>query len=502
MKIQFLYPKWSGEYGLFGHFAKRNSTWMPQNIALLAAIAEQHGHTASIIDAQAEGISEDELVNMALDSNPDIFALTCYSPFFHLNTSLAQKIKESGSKIPIMVGGPHITIVKEKVAQQYPQFDYLFVGESEHSLPNFLATYKKGQDLSQVDGVIFKRGNEIVVGKPQWIPTTVKITGKTVEQEFALDKYPFPARHLLPMKKYRLGTEDGRNYFTSIHTMRGCPWHCIFCASEALKTTRMAMRSPGSIVNEIKQVKRDFPFITHIFFTDDVLTLWADQHILKICDLIIKENIKITFESSTRANLVTEEMMERLSEAGLVRLSFGLETVNTQMRETMKKQIKLEDYTKANKICEKYGVEAMNSVMIGLPGETRETVEELLTWLGNAREVKQANVAIDVPYPGTEFNNIAVSGTHGVQLKSDDFSEYLRYGKAVTKVGDLDSEDLIKLQNKAFVVVYSKPWRWKPMYNKHGLIGFILLMIRVLRLWRQLLFDKKKIEPVLTHPKN
>ena len=132
MKIAFLYPRWSGEYGLFGYFAKRNSTWMPQNIALLAATAEQHGHTASIIDGQAEDVSEDEMVNRALALKPDVFALTCYSPFFHLNTSLAKKIKDSGSKIPILVGGPHITIVKEKILERYPQFDYLFMGKPKN----------------------------------------------------------------------------------------------------------------------------------------------------------------------------------------------------------------------------------------------------------------------------------------------------------------------------------------------------------------------------------
>ena len=501
MKIQFLYPKWAGEYGLFGYFAKRNSTWMPQNIALLAAVAEQHGHTASIIDAQAEEINEDTLVNMALASKPDIFALTCYSPFFHLNTSLAQKIRESGSKIPIIVGGPHITIMKEKIAQQYPQFDYLFIGESEQSLPNFLTAYEKRHDLSQTDGIIFKKNNEIIAGKPQWIPTTIKITGKTVEQESALDRYPFPARHLLPMKRYLLGTADGRNHFTSIHTMRGCPWHCIFCASEALKTTRMAMRSPESVVNEIKQVLKDYPYITHVFFTDDVLTLWYEQHMRKVCDLILEEGIKITFESSTRANLVEDEMVAHMAKAGLVRMSMGLETVNTQMRDTMRKQVKLEDYTKALKIFEKYGVEGMTSVMIGLPGETRESIEELGRWLDNTKEAKQANVAIAIPYPGTEFNDIAVSGAHGVQLKSEDFSEYLRYGKAVTKVGELTSEDLIVIQNKMFVRVYSKWWRWKPMYNKHGIWGFVLLGVRCFRDIKHRLFGKK-IEPAMTHPKN
>jgi radical SAM superfamily enzyme YgiQ (UPF0313 family) len=501
MKITFLYPRWTGEYGLFGHFAKKNSTWMPQNIALLAAIAEQHGHTANIIDGQAENISEEELVNIALASKPDIFALTCYSPFFHLNTGLSKKLKGSGCKTPIIVGGPHITILNEKILEKHTEFDYLFVGEAEQSLPKFLDFYQKGDDLAQIPGITFKRNGQVKIGAAQSIQMTTKVTINNCGKEFDLDKYPFPARHLLPMDKYRLGTSDGRTHFTSIHTMRGCPWHCIFCSSEALNTTRIAMRSPRSVVDEIKKVKRDYPFITHFFFTDDVLTLWAEDHILKICDLLIEEGIKITFESSTRANLVNDEMMARMAEAGLVRLSFGLETVNTEMRDTMRKNVRLEDYPRANKICERHGVEAMNSVMIGLPGETRETVEELSNFLANAHEVKQANCAIAVPYPGTEFNRIAVAGTHGVKLLSDDFSEYLRYGKAVTNVGELTAEDLIRLQNMMFVRIYSKPWRWKPMYNKHGMIGFALLLLRVIRLWRQSLF-REKVTPAMTHPKN
>ncbi|MDP3696597.1 MAG: radical SAM protein [Candidatus Taylorbacteria bacterium] len=501
MKIAFLYPRWTGEYGLFGHFAKRNSTWMPQNIALLAAIAEQHGYTASIIDAQAEDLSREELVNRAIALKPDIYAFTCYSPFAHINADSALDLKNAGVKESIIVGGPHATILKEKFLEQYPQFDYVFVGEAEESLPNFLATYEQGGDLSKTDGVMFKKDGKVVVGKPQWIPATIKITGKTYGQEFILDRYPFPARHLLPMKKYRLGTADGRTHFTSIHTMRGCPWHCIFCASDAINTTRMAMRSPRSVVDEIKQVQRDYPYITHIFFSDDVLTLWYDQHMKKICDLILEEGIKITFESSTRANLVEDEMVAHMAKAGLVRMSMGLETVNTQMRDTMRKQVKLEDYTKALKIFDKYRVEGMTSVMIGLPGETPESYEELGQWLDNTRVSYQANVAIAVPYPGTEFNDIAVSGSHGVELMSEDFSKYLRYGKAVTKVGEFTSEDLIVLQNRLFIRVYSKWWRWKPMYNKHGIMGFALLGVRIYRDLKYRLFGKK-VEPAMTHPKN
>ncbi len=483
MRVVFLYPQWTGEYGLFGHFAKRNSTWPPLNIALLAAIVEQHGHEVIIVDAEAEGMNANELAQHALTLNPDIIALTCYSPFFHLSADVAQGLKQLKTKVPIVIGGTHITIKREEAF--LPQFDYAFVGESEKSFAEFLDTFAKKGDLTKVKGFFYREGDQVkYTGDPDPLTTEVAKGSELGNNSYPLDKFPFPARHLLNMKRYRLGTMHGRKFFTSIQTMRGCPWACIFCASKELQTQRVVMRSPRSVVNEMMSVVEKYPFLNHFYIVDDVLTLWKD-HVVEMCDLINKEKLKITFEGSTRANLVDDELVKYLAESGLIRLSFGLETVDTEMRATMKKKVPLEFYSQANKICEKHKVEAMNSVMIGLPGETRETVRKTLTWLRNAREVKQANFAIAIPYPGTEFNDIATSGQHGVQLLSKDFSKYLRYGNAVTQIGDLTSKDLIELQNEGFVSIYSAPWRWKPMFQKHGVIGALLMLVRVARLYIQ-----------------
>jgi len=496
MKVALLYPRWTGEYGLFGHFAKRNSTWPPLSLALLASIVEKNGHEVVIVDGEADGLSTEKMVSRVLEIKPDIVGLSCYSPFFHLNEDLGKAMKEADSTIPIMVGGPHITIMREEAFR--PQFDFAFVQEAEDSLVQFLETYEKGADLSDVKGIIFRKDGEVVsTGNPEPLTMAPPTKGSNVGQHHPLDQFPFPARHLLDMSKYRLGTMHGRKHFTSIQTMRGCPWTCIFCASEALNTTRVIMRSPESIVDEIKQVLSDTPNTTHFYIVDDVMTLWK-QHIIKICDLINEAGLKITFEGSTRANLVDDELIAYLSKTGLIRLSFGLETTDPDMRTTMQKKVPLEAYAAANKICNKYGVEALNSMMIGLPGETRETIKSTLKWLRNAREVKQANFAIAIPYPGTVFNEMAVEGTHGVELMSKDFSEYLRYGSAVTKVGELTPDDLIDLQNEGFVSIYSAPWRWIPTWRKHGVVGLILTMSRVVRLWRRRLFHRSK--PFRIHP--
>ena len=471
MKVLFLYPSWTGSYGLFGHFARRNSTWPPLNLALLAAISERHGHEVTIMDGEAEQITLEDMAQRAVALKPDMIGFTATSPFFHISKAVAEGIKCIAPQIPIAVGGPHITIMKEQAL--LAAFDYAFIGEAEQSWPEFLSRYEKKQDFSSIAGIIYRdQGRVVSTGQPADITN--------------LDVLPAPARHRLNMPLYKLGTLRGRLPFTSIQTMRGCPWKCIFCASEALKTTQMRVRSPRSVVDEIKQVVERFG-TRHFYIVDDVMTLWKD-HILEICDLIDQEGLKITFEGSTRANLVEDEVMARLVRSGLIRLSFGLETVDPEIRRTMKKQVPLEHYVRANGICNKYGVEALNSVMIGLPGETRDTVRATLRFLRNAREVKQANFAIAVPYPGTEFHELAVKGDKGVKLMTKDFSEYRRYGSAVTAVGDLTPQDLIDLQNEGFVSIYSAPWRWIPMLQKHGAIGGSLMLIRVARLLSKKLF--------------
>jgi radical SAM superfamily enzyme YgiQ (UPF0313 family) len=468
MKIIFIYPRWTGDYGLIsGYFARKSGGIVPPlNLGLLAAIGRQGGHDVSIIDAEIDRINEEDLVTKVIEQNPDLVTLSGMSPFFHLSKSFAESLKKVNPNLKILLGGQHFTIEGKKAF--YKCFDYGYCGECENQLLSLLKGIENEGDLSDILGLYYRNGKEVI-----YTGTNTYIRD--------LDSLPFPARDLLPMHKYKVGTLRGRLNFTTIHSMRGCPWHCIFCASDKLNTTLVSRRSPESIIEEIKQVINDFG-IKHFLFTDDVLTLYFDDHLKIICEKIIEERLNITFEGNTRANLIKEEMIELMSRAGLIRLSFGLETVDTEMRKTMKKQVPLKHYSNANRILNKYNVEAANSVMLGLPGETRETIKKTLDYLRNDSEVKMANFAIAIPYPGTEFHEIASAGHQGMELISDDFSEYKRYGSAITNVGDLSAQDLVDLQNKGFVSIYSKPHRWKSVIKKNGIFGGILMLLRVFKL--------------------
>lgn len=472
MKVMLLYPKWTGAYGIFAHFAKRASTWPPLNLGYLAAVAEKKGHEVKIIDGQVENISLQKTIEQTGAFKPDIIGITATTPFYHLAIELAKGLKQVNGKTPIVIGGPHITLVGEEAFA--PFFDYAFIGEAERSWPMFLERYQNGRDISSVKGILFRDGDNVnFTGMPDPIDN--------------LDSIPFPARHLLKMDKYKVGTLRGTKNFTSILFSRGCPFKCIFCITKIFGP-RVRRRSVKSVVDEIKSVVSEFN-IRHFYFADDNLTL-ERNYIMEMCDFIDRERLSITFEGSTRANCVDEELISKMTRSGLIRISFGLETVDPEMRRIMRKEIPIESYAIANRLTNKYGVETINSLILGLPGETRETVKKTLSYLRNARDIQHASFSIAVPYPGTELLEMAKKGEHGVKLITEDFSKYRRYGSAVISVNELSPNDLIRLQNDALVSIYLAPWRIKPMLKRMGIIGGFLMLIRLIISIAHLLVNK------------
>ena len=463
MKVMLLFPKWTGEYGIISHFAKKASTWPPLNLAYLAAIAENKGHEVKIIDGEAEDVPLKKMIEQVAVFKPDIIGITATTPFYHIASELAAGLKQRISKTPVIIGGPHITVLKEQAFG--PFFDYAFIGESEVSWPLFLERYGNGKDISSIKGVLFRNGSEI------------KFTGNS-DTIYDVDSIPFPARHLLRTNKYKIGTLQGIKTFATIMTTRGCPFQCIFCSTKVFGN-RVRKRSPGLVVDEINSVISKFN-IKHFIFLDDTLTL-DKNYILQLCDMINKEKIKITFEGSTRANLIDEELISRMAETGLIRISFGLETVDAKMREIMRKEVPLESYSIANRLTNKYGIETLNSVMIGMPGETVETIKKTLSYLRNAREIHQANCSIAMPYPGTELFEMAKMGKYGLKLMTEDFSKFRRYGSAVMSVNNLSPADLIRIQNDAFVSIYLAPWRIIPMLKKSGVISVFIMLFRMMK---------------------
>lgn len=456
-----MFPNWTRVYGPFFRVANKISAFPPLNITYLAAIAEQAGHKVQIVDAEIEGLTDQDTVNRVKNFSPDLVGITSTTPVFHIVKGLAQIFKEQVD-IPIMVGGPHVTLFKEKVFEKY--FDFIFVSESESSFARFLECYESKGNLSEIPGLILRvNGNTIFTGEPQ--------------KETNLDKIPFPARHLLKYKHYKRETPRGILNYTTILTKRGCPYQCIYCCN-VVYGKLVRKRSMDNVMAEIESVIEKFG-IRHFYFADDVMTL-DRKHTLSLCDEIDKRGTKITFEGATRADLVDEELIARLANSGMIRINFGLESADPEVLKIVKKEVPLECYVKANRFSNKYGIETFNNVMLGLPGETRESIEKTVSFLRNARDIQHVMYSIATPYPGTEFYEMAKKGEYGLKLHTEDFSKYQRHNSAVLTVNDMSPEEIIRLQKIGLFKIYLVPWRLRPLLKRFGFFALIFTTLSLL----------------------
>jgi len=464
MRLLLFFPKWTNQYDTTNsYFAKRSSTLPPMNLTYIAAISEQRGDIVKIIDCELEDISSDKFLSYIEKFKPNIIGTTSTTPTFDITLKYTKDIKKAYPKIPIVLGGNHISILGKDGFDK--SIDYGIIGEGDYTWKEFLDAYESKIDLSNIRGLLYRKKGKVIFTGYRDIITD-------------LDSLPLPARHLLEMTKYYYGTMKGRRRVTSIMATRGCPYHCIFCSTKVFGNS-VRKRSPQKVIEEMKNCINNYG-TEHFYFNDDTVTL-DKKYILELCDLMIKEKLNITWESSTRANRVDDEIISTLAKSGCVRLSFGLESVNENIRKIMRKEVPLEDYIKANKLTNKYNIETINSCMIGLPGENIDTIRELLRFLRKSKEIKQANIAIAIPYPGTQLYDMAKKGEHNLKLMTEDFSQYRRYGSAVMTVGDLTPNDLISLQNDAIASLYMAPWRMIPVLKKQGIKGLFLTYMRIVK---------------------
>jgi len=211
----------------------------------------------------------------------------------------------------------------------------------------------------------------------------------------------------------------------------------------------------NDVMDEIELVVKKYG-IKHIMFCDDTLTLNRDK-VLDMCDEIKKRNLNFTFEGYTRANTIDKSLLIRMRDAGLVRLSFGVESGNQKILDAIKKGITLDQLKEAYRLCDELGIETRCSLMIGHPFETKKTIEETIKFVNKELKVYQAYINITTPYPGSELYDLAKRGYGGLKLLSDDWSEYRRYGNSVMEMNDLRVDDLIKLQKRLYMKFYLRP---------------------------------------------
>jgi len=359
----------------------------PDWLAYATAVLEKDGISAKLYDFPALDWGKDKLKEVVKEHKPKFVVLDATTPSIFSDIECAALCKEEHDVKVIMVG-PHCSAVPEDtLINGKGAVDVICLGEYDYTVRDVVKNFG---DLSKVDGIAYMKDGKAVRTNPR----------KHIQN---LDELPFPAWHHLDLMKY---FDGGKLHpYIDIIAGRGCPNKCIFCLwPQVMHGTKFRMRSPENIVDEIEYDIKLCPEVLkggEFFFEDDTFTV-NKKRAMGICEEILKRNLKITFSVNARVDTADEELFKMMKKAGCRELLVGFESGDQGMLDRMHKNATLEDAKRFMKLAKKAGLVVHGCFVLGLPGETNETMEKTLKF---ALELGLFTVQFSgaVPFPGTAY---------------------------------------------------------------------------------------------------
>jgi len=425
MKVLLINPPYfNSKYKFIGLVAP------PLGIAYMAAVLEQNDIAVEIIDAAALEMSWETLESEIKRVSPQLVAVTALTPTIDKALRTAELAKKTCPQATVVMGGYHPTFnYQEMLEKDY--VDLVVMGEGEYTMLELVQTLEEGGDLKNVKGIAYQD----VVTPPRPL----------IED---LDELPFPARHLLPMDHYKI--LNMKLHTATLISGRGCPMQCSFCASAALHGNKLRMRSAQNVVDEMEHLIKDHD-AGMIAFMDDTFTL-KPSRVAEICDEIIKRDLDTYWGCTARADTLSDELLQKLSDSGCITLFLGVESADQQQLDRVNKQITIDKIRQAFKLSRENDIRTIASVVLGMPGDTKESIERTIKFV---RELNPsyALFSLATPYPGTRFYQEAVQDN---LIKVKDWSKYTLLSPVLETV-DCSLDELKKMQKKAFRQFYLRP---------------------------------------------
>lgn len=362
----------------------------PLGLAYVASALEQAGFRIEILDANAEFLGPKETAEKIIGSGAKYIGFTSVTSTMPLVYKISSLLKNKDSNKIIFVGGPHVSFAAKQTLEDCQEIDFVVRGEGEITAVELISKLVSGENISGVDGITLRKEGRIIENQDRELINDI-------------NAITLPARHLLPINLYSPSALDNLGFkgsdYATIITTRGCPNKCVFCSSAAF-WKRIRARSPENVADELEELVRQYG-IKHVEFLDDTLILSA-KRMEEICNLILERNLNIKWSCYARINHVTKELVDLMKKSGCRFIQLGVESGNQQVLDRVQKNITLEQVRRAAKIVRKAGVKLMCFFMIGLPGDTRETVLETIRF---AKELKPnfALFCITTPFPGTSL---------------------------------------------------------------------------------------------------
>jgi anaerobic magnesium-protoporphyrin IX monomethyl ester cyclase len=425
----------------------------PLGLLSLAAYVEQKGISVQVIDLALEPEKIDSLKTKSREPQ-SLVGITSTTNTIGSALTVAETIKRNDTGAFIVMGGPHPSVLPDDVVK-HSQVDCAVIGEGESILLELFNRHNENDEWHSTPGIAYMNDGKVVVNPP----------GKLLAD---LDDLSFPARHLVPFKKYKSSPiHYKRSPSTAVITSRGCPFKCTFC-SNPVHGRKIRFRSPENIVAELKHLKSEYGIRDFNLF-DDTFTVNRNR-VINVCELMIKEKLDLTWSCGSRVDTIDPDVLKIMKRAGCWFISFGIESGSERLRKLIKKGITEKQIFTAFRYCKEAGIESRAFFMLGLPTETEQESEATISF---ARKLDPdfMQFSLTVPYPGSEIYDQALAEGwfppewEKFQTYPEDEPVYVPAGRS--------GKELRELQNRAFKSIYFRP-------------AYILKRLTKLRSWAEL----------------
>jgi len=404
----------------------------PIGLAYVAAALENDGHEVKIIDMPAEAKDIDEVKEDIERCRPDVVGVYCATYRVNHANEVINTVKEVDAGIKTLMGGPHASLLAEDCMKN-ENLDAVVCGEGEITTPELIRTWESGGSLAKVRGIVFRKGRGIFRNPPRELAD--------------VDSLPHPARHLLPMDKYRL---FGTFKLGTMISSRGCTFGCQYCSVAAIYGKKWRPRKSTRIVDEMEHLQKNYD-IDALIFMDDNFDL-DKKRVMTLCDEIMERDLDILWGYQSASAIQDEEMLKKLRNAGCRIITYSIETSSRRSIDTMKKKIDMQQVRDAFQMSKELGMIRIANIILGLPGESEKDVEESIE-LAKALNPEYALFFLPTPYPGTKFYETAEKMG---MIKELDWSKY-DTTNPIIETEQLSLDELRELNKRAYKEFYLRP---------------------------------------------
>jgi magnesium-protoporphyrin IX monomethyl ester (oxidative) cyclase len=426
----------------------------PIGLGYIASALLFEGHDVTILDAGIEkwnkindrydgvkylGMSWDDITERVKKENPDVVCISVLTVECINALLVAKAVKKANPNIKVIAGGPHVCVRPEETLRD-PNIDFVVIGEGEITVASLVDVLENGRSLlKHVKGIYYKDNeNNIIKNEPR----------PPIQN---LDLH-FPAWYFMHMEKYfkaityLQGSRSLKERSVGIVTSRGCPFGCVFCSIKLVMGRNFRPRSPENVIAEIEYLVNTHN-VKHISFEDDNLT-FDKKRINLICDMLIEKglNKKITWDTpnGVRADTLDEDLLIKMKKSGCIEIWVAPESGSQYVVDNLiGKHLDLQTVEDVVTICKNIGIKCWCFFVVGIPGETKEQIEETVQFANKMRLLgAEPSCGVALPYYGTNLYKIARE--KGYLLKEDgrEFELGLLNGEAMIKTPEFTPEQL------------------------------------------------------------